>query len=126
MVSPPMLSRLPEIFTPTMGRAFDSFGLSGSFVLVVLVALLLGPASAELELRALIDDDVSLRELVLSVLVLALLVPALPGLELLFPDVLLHFAFSLELKSLNFSSIEFCLLFAKLDLCCGKLVGVAH
>lgn len=109
MVKPPRFSRFPEVAPPTMGRALDNFGLSGSFVLV---ALLLGPASAELELLALIDDDVSLRELVLSVLVLfVLLVPVLPALplELLFVALPLPFAFSFELNNLNFSSTELCL-----------------
>ena len=115
MVNPPRLSRLLELTPPTMGRALESLGLSGSLVLVVLVALLLGPASAELELLALIDEDVSLRELVLNVLVL--LVPVLPGLELLFPELLFNLALSLSLNNLNFSNIELFFPFGILDLC---------
>lgn len=111
MVNPPRFSRLPESAPPAMGRGFDNFGLSGS---LVLVALLLGPASAELELLALNDDDVSLRELVLKVL--PLLVPVLLALELLFPALVLLFAFSFELNNLNFSNIEFCLLPGMFDL----------
>lgn len=110
MVNPPRFSRLPESAPPAMGRGFDNFGLSGS----LLVALLLGPASAELELLALNDDDVSLRELVLKVL--PLLVPVLLALELLLLVLALLFAFSFELNNLNFSNIEFCLLPGMFDL----------
>lgn len=94
-----------------MGRGFDNLGLSGSFVLV---ALLLGPASAELELLALIEEDVSLRELVLKVLVL--LVPLLPAFALFFPALPLLFVLSLELNNLNFSNIDCCLLPGIFDL----------
>jgi hypothetical protein len=113
MVNPPRFSRFPGIAPPPTGRGFDNLGLSGSFVLV---ALLLGPASAELELLALIDEDVSLRELVLNVLVLVLLFPALFPLEPLFPTLPLLFAFSLLLNNLNLSNIEFCLLPGIFDL----------
>lgn len=101
MVNPLIFSGFVEFTPPTMGRGFDVLGLSGS----LLVALLLGPASAELELLALNDDDVSLRELVLNVLVLVL--PVLLVLELLFPAPVLPLDFSLALNSLNFSNIEF-------------------
>lgn len=107
MVKPPMFSRFAVALTPpTMGRGLAETGLSKSFVLV---ALLLAPASNELEYEE------SLLELVLKVLVLAL--PVLPPLVLLFITPLpLVLAFSLELKSLNLSSIEFCLLSSNFDL----------
>ena len=91
------------------------------------MALLLGPASAELELRALIEDEVSLRELLLRVLVLALEVPALPPLDTVLPEPLLVFCLSLVLNSLNFSSIDvFCLLLGMPDLLCEVGLGVEH
>lgn len=112
MVKPPIFSLFAAAMTPpTSGRVLDVTGLSKSFVLV---ALLLAPASNELEY------DESLLELVLKVLVLAL--PVLPPLELVFvtPPVFV-LAFSFELKSLNLSSIEFCLLSTNFDLWFGIL-----